>query len=367
MKIALFIAEFSGDGAERVFVNLAKEFILRGDAVDFVVGYVQNPVFLKQLPPRVNVVNLQVPRMAKSIEPLMAYLRRSKPDVLMATLVHSCCVAVLAKILARSRTKIIIREANTVTFDLGKYSFKRTAAMALAVRILYPLSNAIIGVSGGVVNDLKKRLPGAHKKIHLVYSPIITNDMFEQADQKVDHPWFEDEEVPVILTVGRLTPQKGFDVLIKAFSQLRRSMRARLLILGEGELRNELQYLIVNLGLKDDVQLYGFDPNPFRYMARSRLFVLSSGWEGLPGVLIQAMACGCPVVSTDCPSGPSEILKGGKLGKLVPVGDVPALAQAMQETLQDAAVPVGEAELVEYTAGQATENYLRVFDSVRRA
>ena len=367
MKIALFIADFTSGGAERVYVNLAQEFTERGHNVDLVIGNAHNAVYLNELPHSVRVIDLKVARMLKSLPQLTKYLCEHKPDVLMATRVHSCCFCVLAKILTRVKTGIVLREANTVSLDLGKYSWKRKMLLGLSIRILYPLSDAMIGVSAGVVNDLNKRLPGTQKKVHLVYSPIITDDLFAKASEPVNHRWFKNNSIPVILSAGRLTEQKKFDVLIRAFSIVRQKVNSRLLILGEGELRKNLEALVAELGLKNDVQLFGFDPNPFKFMAHSSLFVMSSAWEGLPGVLIQALACGCPVVSTDCPSGPREILKDGRLGKLVPVGDVQAMASAMAEALKQEPQRVSEEDLGEYTARKATDHYLRVLDSARKA
>jgi glycosyltransferase involved in cell wall biosynthesis len=166
------------------------------------------------------------------------------------------------------------------------------------------------------------------------------------AAEPLEHPWFRPGEPAVILALGRLVPQKDFGMLIRAFAQVRRARAARLLILGEGPERDGLAAAIAENGLQDDVQLPGWTVNPYPYMARSRLFVLSSRWEGLPTVLIEALFCGVEVVSTDCPSGPREILDGGRYGALVPVGDVDALAEAMERALsRDAARPGQESWL----------------------
>jgi glycosyltransferase involved in cell wall biosynthesis len=170
--------------------------------------------------------------------------------------------------------------------------------------------------------------------------------------QPIDHPWFAEGAPPVILGVGKLKPQKDFATLLRAFATLRAGRAARLVILGEGEQRGELEALAQNLGIAADVALPGFVDNPFPYMARASLFVLSSRFEGLPGVLIQALACGCPAVSTDCPSGPAEILEGGRYGPLVPVGDAEGLARAMAETL---AAPLSPDILRERAAFFSTE------------
>jgi glycosyltransferase involved in cell wall biosynthesis len=167
----------------------------------------------------------------------------------------------------------------------------------------------------------------------------------------------------VILGVGRLTRQKDFFTLVRAFAELRRRRRARLIILGEGEDRAGLEALVAELGLGDDVALPGFRDNAPGYMARSSLFVLSSAWEGLPTVLIEALAVGTRVVSTDCPSGPREILQDGRLGALVPVGDAPALAKAMEDALDRADPPLPSEDLAVFTLDAAVDHYLRLIES----
>ncbi len=220
-----------------------------------------------------------------------------------------------------------------------KTSSLRQHALKESARLLYPLADAHIAVSQGVADDLGKFVRLNPNKVHAIYNPVVTNDLLERARLTPDHPWLADKSEsspPVLLGVGRLTGQKDFPTLIRAFATVRRAQAARLIILGEGERRAQLEALATELGVAEDVSLPGFVDNPFAFMAQADLFVLSSRFEGLPGALIQAMACGCKVVSTDCPSGPAEILKGG-LAPLVPVGDAEALAQAMLETLNDPA------------------------------
>ncbi len=161
------------------------------------------------------------------------------------------------------------------------------------------------------------------ERIHVVYNPTITPDLYAQSLIPVEHPWFNADQPPVVLAVGRLEFEKGYDILLEAFAKVRSEVEARLVILGKGSLQEALRAHALRLGISEQVDMPGLDPNPYRYMRQARVFVLSSRYEGLPNVLIQALAaCGCPVVSTNCPSGPAEILDGGKYGKLVPVGDV---------------------------------------------
>jgi glycosyltransferase involved in cell wall biosynthesis len=205
--------------------------------------------------------------------------------------------------------------------------------MPFLVRHTYRRAEGIIAVSQGVAEDIVRFTGISKERVHTLYNPVVTPEIGERAREPVDHPWFKPGAPPVILGAGSLSVQKDFDTLVRAFALLRQSQEAKLIILGEGKRRRELEKVIHQLNLGADVELPGFVPNPFAYMGKAALFVLSSRWEGLPGVLIQAMACGCPVVSTDCPSGPREILDAGRYGSLIEVGDVPGLAHAMQEAL----------------------------------
>lgn len=195
-------------------------------------------------------------------------------------------------------------------------------------------------VSNGVAQDLARRADLPQNRIVTIYNPVVNQEIFElKTRQPVDHPWYAPGEPPLVLSVGRLNLSKDYSTLLKAFANLRSKRPARLMILGEGELRTELECLADTLGIAGDVALPGWTSNPFAHMARASLFVLSSAFEGLPTVLVEALACGCPVVSTDCPSGPAEILDGGRYGRLSPVGDAAALADAMAATLDSPLPP----------------------------
>jgi glycosyltransferase involved in cell wall biosynthesis len=198
---------------------------------------------------------------------------------------------------------------------------------------VYPSADRIIAVSDGVAEDLAKTARLPRERITTVYNPAVSPSLELKAKDVLDHPWFQPGEPPVILAVGRFTSVKGFDALIRAFAGLKGRSHARLMILGEGRERTALERLVRDCGLAQDVAMPGFVRNPYRYMARAKAFVVSSRYEGLSMVLIEALACGCPVVSTDCPSGPREVLEGGKYGPLVPVGDVSALTNAMARVL----------------------------------
>jgi glycosyltransferase involved in cell wall biosynthesis len=201
------------------------------------------------------------------------------------------------------------------------------------VKCLYPLADKVVAVSHGVANDLHELVKLPTEKIAVIYNPVVTPGLLTKSQVPVDHPWFTIGQLPVILGVGRLSRAKNFSTLIRAFAQRGLHLRARLMILGEGELRPDLEALVSELGLGDTVCLPGFVNNPFAFMARSALCVLSSVQEGFPNVIVQAMAVGTPVVATDCLYGPAEILEGGKYGRLIPVDSVEAMAQAIDEEL----------------------------------
>jgi glycosyltransferase involved in cell wall biosynthesis len=228
------------------------------------------------------------------------------------------------------------------------------------MRWTYPWADGVIAVSSGVADDLAATIGLSRDRIDFIYNPIDTTAVRQRAEEPFEHPWLAPGEPPVVLGVGRLTAAKDFSVLVRAFAELRTQRRARLVILGEGELRPDLQALIAELGLPKDVIMPGFCDNPFVWMRRAEVFVLSSAWEGLPGTLIQAMACGTPVVSTDCPSGPAEILEKGKWGRLVPVGNAGALAQAILATLEDVTRPDVASRAADFSIDSAVDGYLRV-------
>lgn len=234
------------------------------------------------------------------------------------------------------------------------------------MRWFYPWADKIVAVSDGVAADLARfaRLP--RSLITTIYNPFDIGGMRIKAEEEPELPWVLPEALPVLLGVGRLTEQKDFTSLIQAFALVRQQRQVRLLILGEGELRNALAAQAKSLGLTpEDFAMPGFVSNPFSYLRRAEVFVLSSRWEGLPGVLIQAMACGAPVVATDCPSGPAEILEDGKWGRLVPVGDVSALANAIAVTLDEEQHPEVAQRAADFSVDRAVDAYLRVMLPVK--
>ena len=357
-QIALFLPNLGGGGAERMMVNLAHGLVSEGIKVDLVLASATGP-YLKEVSQDLNIVDLQAQGVLKSIPALAAYLRRTRPRIMLSTLQYANLAALWARRLSGVPTRVFLREANMLS--VGGVSSPKNKLILSLVKRFYPWADSVIAVSDGVGADVGKFTGMDPDKIRTIYNPVVTEELLLKRLEPVPHPWFT-ETTPVILGVGRLTEQKGFATLVRAFAELRQTRPARLVILGEGEDRAALQSLVGELGLTQDVDMPGFVDNPFAYMANASVFALSSAWEGLPGVLIQALACGCPVVSTNCPSGPSEVLDGGRYGELVPVGDAGALAAALLRTLES---PISAEKLTAraqaFSVAASTRAYLEVF------
>jgi len=332
-QLALFLPSLCGGGAERVMVNLANGFRSRGYEVDMVLAWAKGP-FLKELDPKVRVVDLKCRHVSTSLIKLMRYLRRERPQALLSSLAHASITVLMAKVLTRSPTRIIVsvhsmkQEAGSVGMTL------KTMLLSRMVRFLYPIAERVVAVSHGIAADIIRHFPTLAPKVLVIYNPVITPSLFSKSQEPLNHAWFLPEHPPVLLGVGRLDFRKDFPTLIHAFSRVQERIDARLIILGDGIERERLEALVVELGIQKTVQLIGFQENPYPFFLRSSVFVLSSRWEGMPTVLVEALALGTPVVSTRCPSGPEEILSGKGGERLVGVGDEAALAEAIIETLE---------------------------------
>ncbi len=384
--LAIFIRSLEGGGgAERMMVSLARGFVERGHRVDLVLGTARG-AFLDDVPEAVRVVELgkrsvlraipmllRDPANARKLAPafrnvvphwvlgcipdLVRYLERERPDAMLSALNYSNIAALWARRLADVPTRLVVSERNTVTQRAQVR--RRNLDLPKLASAFYPWADGIAAVSEGVADDLAQAAGIPRDKITTTYNPVVGPEIQKLAAEPVSDPWFHDDAVPVVLAAGKLKRQKGLDTLVDAFALLRARRRVRLVVLGEGELRRTLSRRVRKHGIEEDVRFPGFVENPFRFMAAASVFVLSSRWEGLPGVLIQALACGCPVVSTDCPSGPREILAGGRFGELVAVGDAKAMADAIDRTLDR---PRNSEALIrradEYSIERSVDRYL---------
>lgn len=344
-KIAFFIPDLRGGGAEKAVCNLLDEMVKRGQddrgkvdqrcqAAQFELVLVNaTGVYMASLPPEVRIVDLKKKRTLFALPELVRYLRKNNPSVLIAHLSHANIVALLAKKIAGVKTAVIVVEHvlhERVSFPGKDWFLER------AIKKLYPGAAARVAVSEAAARDLAGRLGLAEQKVSAIYNPVVNETLLKRSKQPAAHPWLDKKEMPVFLAVGRLEREKDFAELLEAFALMRKTVAARLILLGEGSLRKTLEEQVERLGIEKEVDMPGFVQNPYAFMASSDVFVLSSRTEGLSNVLIEAMACGCPVIATDCPGGPREILQDGKFGILVPVGDAGAMARAMESELQGA-------------------------------
>jgi glycosyltransferase involved in cell wall biosynthesis len=331
--LALFLPTLDDGGAERVMLQLAASFGARGHSVDLVLAVAGGPLE-SQVPAGVRVMNLSARRTASALPALTRYLRRERPRALLSTLEHSNVIALAAGHLSLMPTRVVLREAN-VLLPRDQMHGLRPHLLRAFMLASYRSARAIVAVSKSVASSLVDGLGISSQRVRTIYNPVVTPDLAVKAAAPLDDPWFAAGAPPVVLGVGRLVPQKDFATLLSSFAEVRAQRPARLVILGEGNERGALEALAKRLGVQADVRLCGYDHNPFRYMSRSAVFVLSSIFEGLPGALIQAMACGCRVISTDCPGGSREVLADGASGPLVPMRDPKTLARGINTLLDE--------------------------------
>ena len=330
MKLSVVFTTMAVGGVGKVFADLANGLVERGLDVDFVLYKAEGPM-LDDLDEKINVVDLDVlvhPWSLFAFPPLARYFRRRRPDVVLSAVSGPNVAVLLALGLMRMKSKAIVTYHSSVGSETISWLLRKLQNR------LYRRADRVVAVSAGAADELAASAGLARSDIEVVYNPLDIERIDASSREKPEETdLFETGAPPVVLAAGRLHPQKDFEALLIAFELVRRRRRARLVILGDGPSRPGLEALAGEKGLDEDVRFPGFVRNPYKYMHRSAVFVLSSRFEGLPTVLIEALACGCPVVSTDCPHGPREILENGRWGRLVPVGDVEALAAAIEQTL----------------------------------
>lgn len=330
-SIAIFLTYLHGGGVERVLVNLMRGFVEQGLSVDLVLVRAEGS-FLSLIPPEVRIVELGATRLIQSIPALIRYLKENRPAALLSAMEDINVVALWSRAISGVSTRLVVSVHSTLSREAqNSTQLKRRIAPTLA-RWFYPWADAVVTVSQGSADDLV-HLGFSAERIRVIYNPVVTPELFEKVTEPLNHPWFEAGSPPVILSVGRLAKEKDFTTLIRSFAHVQQQRRVRLIILGEGKERTHLEALVQQLGIEEHVALPGFVSNPYAYMAKAAVFVLSSLFEGLPTALIEAMAAGTQLVSTDCESGPAEILANGRYGKLVAVGDVKGMAEAILSTL----------------------------------
>ena len=395
-RIAILLPSLEGGGAERSMLNLATGLLARGREVDIVICKNQG-AYLDEIPvgarrvvlecsgtlgarlfplvvrpdllwPMLRTVVLpkKTPPETGRLRSLRNYLAAGEVDALISALPYANLLALWARKAAGATLPIVVSERIALlTYCRSPDNFRKWRWRYLPdlLKRSYREADRIVSVSQSVGDELIDELGLDPDLIETIYNPVVDDSLAGKAAEPIDHPWFEEGQPPVILGVGRLTEQKGFATLVRAFARLRRSQEARLVLLGEGRQRADLIQQAETLGVSEDVDMPGFVDNPFKYMANASVTALSSRYEGLPGALIQAMACGCPVVSTDCPGGSREILDNGRYGPLVPVDDAAALAAALDNTLR---APLERDALMQraqaFSLDRSVDQYLSLVD-----
>jgi len=396
-RISFLLDNLTGGGAEKVILNLASGFTKLGHPVDILVCKMEG-VLCNSIPAGVNLVPLKAssPNLGflyamradpagfraiagmfpkrkpfGFIPPIAAHLKANRPAVLVSALPKSNINAVLAKYHSGTPTRVVAgAHINISTQEAECYSSGKSKLryMRPLMQRCYRRADAVVAVSKGVAEDIANYLGLDQDHVTTIYNPIATKQIETLSNEPLNYPWLDSATVPVILGMGRFVAQKDFPLLLRAFAKLRERRQARLVLLGgdessaeQREHKKELSRLAIQLGVQEDFDMPGFKVNPYPYLRKASVFVLSSRYEGFGNVLVEALLCGCPVVSTNCPSGPAEILGDGEYGMLVPVGDGSRLADAISETLDNPPdQAVSRARGVEYSIENAVERYRKV-------
>jgi glycosyltransferase involved in cell wall biosynthesis len=368
--VAVYLPSLDGGGAELVMLRIAIALAEHGRRTDLVLAQARGP-FLDEVPSNVRVVDLAArsPLVATKTVGFAAYLRRERPRAVLSALdvVNS---AILSRALARVQTRVVLTIHTHLSSQFSDKPDRGVAQVRRAlVRFLYPRTDQLVAVSRGVADDAERLAGLPPGRIEVIPNPVVASDLAHRAREPVDHPFLQPGQPPVILGIGRLVRQKDFPTLIDAFAIVRARRPVRLVILGDADPREPdvpraLEAAIDRHAVRDDVSMPGFVSNPYAFMARAGVFALSSIYEGLPTVLIEALAAGATIVATDCDSGPREILEGGRYGTLVPVDNPSALAGGILAALEapgEAAALRAHAQ--RYTADAVIGDYLRLLEA----
>lgn len=356
--IAAFLATSGHSGVDRIMANLLPEMARQGARVDLLKVKRHGP-YIDDRPDGFRVIELGSAHANTSLIPLIRYLRRERPDVVLSDKDRVNRTAMWATALARTGTRNVVRLGTTVSRNLERKSRLERWAQATSIRRFYNHADRVIVPSAGVAHDLTECYGIHSDRIAVLPSPVLTARAYSLAQDEAPLPW--SAETPYVLGVGHFCERKDFATLIRAVAQVRKTHTCNLVLLGQGKEHDHLQQLAGELGFGDDIYMPGFSPNPYAYMRNASVFALTSRWEGMPVVLVESLGMGTPVVATDCPSGPKELLRDGALGALVPMGDVDATAQAIIDTLER---PLPERTLKDavasYDVTASAAEYLRV-------
>jgi glycosyltransferase involved in cell wall biosynthesis len=359
-RIAVYMHTLYNGGVERVMLNLIHGFLERGFAVELVLDFLHFSPFEALIPEGTRVVRLGAEGNRQRLPKLMSYLRSSPPAALLSATHLANEFACLARKLTGAKTRIVLSEHTTLSRDIRDSSKGRAKLLPLTTRWIYPMADAVVAVSDGVADDVCRVSGLKRERVTTVYNPIDFAGLERAAAEPLEQPWFAADEPPVIVAIGRLEVQKNFPNLLRAVKRMREQRPVRAILLGEGSQRGPLEAMVAEMGLQDAVAMPGFVANPAAYIARAGVYAMSSSWEGMPVALIEALALGVPVVSTDCPNGPREILDGGKYGTLVAMDDSEALAEALTAALEGERKEAAGEWLMKFDAGAITERYLEL-------
>jgi glycosyltransferase involved in cell wall biosynthesis len=361
--ICMALHDLRGGGAERASLRLASGMIAAGRAVELVLVRCDG-AYLDDVPKGASIVPLDCAHVWQAVPVLARYLSKRRPRALLSALTHMNIAAVMAAKLSGARTRLVVSERNQFSAKAQAASLWRERATYAVAPALYRRADRIVAVSHGCAADLVLNCRIPAERVRVIHNPVFDADIQMKAAEPADHPWFAEGAPPVILAVGRLNPQKDYPTLLRAFAEIHAQRPVRLLILGEGSERAALEALAQQLGVRASVSMPGFASNPFAYMSRAAVLALSSRFEGFPNVLVEAMACGTPIVATDCPSGPREILDGVRYGALVAVGDSHAFAEALLRTLsQPKRGDHMRARAAHFSIAKATADYLQELEA----
>jgi glycosyltransferase involved in cell wall biosynthesis len=357
--VALFLPSLAGGGAERVFVDLANEFSARGLHVDLVLASAEGP-YLENVSSAVRVFDLKASRILRALPPLVRYLRAERPAAMLSALDHANVAAVLARRLAGGATRCVISMRSVPTEVYRRAGSAGSRLLLQFMKFTYRFADAIIANSNAVAHDLSRLLRIPVAEIHVIHNPLNLARIEEDSRAPLAHDWFRDGAPPLVLAVGSLAPLKDFETLIRAFAIVSQHHACRLVILGEGPDRNKLEAVARGVGVENHVFMPGFVPNPFAWMRHARVFVSSSLTEGFPNALMQALALGLAIVSTDAVGGSAELLENGRWGTLVPVGKPGAMAAAIADCLDAGPNPDARERAAAFSHERVASRFLEI-------
>jgi glycosyltransferase involved in cell wall biosynthesis len=359
VEFSLLLPSLAAGGAESNLVALANQLHLAGRDVELVLVDARGPLTAR-LVPGLRTVDLRRTRIREGLPSMVTYLRRRRPACLLATVEHANVLALVARRVAGVRTRVVVRVATRLG---GTEGGQRAGAVDVMARWCYPSADGIVANSPGAAAEIATALGVERRRVEVLPNLTVTPELLSD-DSIAAHPWYSPEaDVPIIVSVARLDATKNLPLLLDAFALVRRERVARLVLVGDGELRTQLESQVAMLGIGPHVAFVGHQPDPAPYVRGARVFCLSSDVEGMPNAMIEAMALGVGVVATDCRNGPRDLLRGGRYGRLVPVGDRRALAAALQAALDDPR-PAPPAAWVRYEVGAAARRYEAYLDAV---